>query len=105
MRKVTAALPFPLQGLGNAKECAEFPPPLSATVILTAHLKSGRFAKSGFNRFTDGAEAAEACGSNNRLTVKICYLRPIREPISSVSLLGINGFQKVTRHQHGIHDF
>jgi hypothetical protein len=67
--------------------------------IVSDMLKSGHFSKLRFNRFTDDAEAADVCGSNNGLTVKIRYLRVIREPISSVSLLGINGFQKVSRHQ------
>jgi hypothetical protein len=51
------------------------------------------------NRFTDDAEAADACGSNKGLTVKTRCIRPIREPISLVLRRGINGFQKVSRHQ------
>jgi uncharacterized membrane protein YfcA len=51
------------------------------------------------NRFADDADAADECGSNKGLTVKIRCIRPIREPISSVLLLGINSFQKVSRHQ------
>jgi hypothetical protein len=50
-------------------------------------------------RFTDDAEAAEACGSTNELPVKTRRLRVIRASISSVLLLGIHGFQKLSRHQ------
>jgi hypothetical protein len=62
-------------------------------------LMSGHFAKSGFNRFADDADATEEGGSNKGLTVKTRCLRLIRESISLVLLLGINSFQKVSRHQ------
>jgi hypothetical protein len=50
-------------------------------------------------RFTDDAEAAEACGSNQGLPVKIRRVSVIRASISSVVLPGIHGFQKLSRHQ------
>jgi hypothetical protein len=71
----------------------------SKTKFDSGTVKSGHFAKSGFKRFADDADAAEAGGSNNGLTVRIRCLRPIREPISSVLRRSINGFQKVSRHQ------
>jgi peptide/nickel transport system substrate-binding protein len=60
---------------------------------------SGHCSKARLNRCADDADATDEGRSNQGLTVKIRCIRQIRESISFVLLLRINGFQKVSRHQ------